>query len=257
MQHIDFEKYEVIDSVKYRYKINKLYAQSQLATKTPITNFCICICFKNNKKHFLSNMPDWAIEYHKIGGARSDEVFDLEQMKNKLYFIPQKNKYDKIQETLVDLEENKYGYYDAFSLIRRNVCCDFILLALTNKYETNPEVIYENYFENFEDFCISFIDNMKDEIFSRNHFAKNLSIFTNNNTLSKAIKRQCEKFSTNLTPRELECIYLIKAHYPPKIIAKNMGISEHTTRDYIKSIKKKLNSYSILEVIEKSIMLDL
>lgn len=249
-----YDQYNFIDSVKYRFKIQELFNQFDLTSKTGITNFCICFCFRDNIKYFLSNMPDWAIEYHNVGGARSDEVFNLELMREKIYFIPTKSDYDQIQSSLVNLEEEKYKYFDTYSIVRRSLDCDFILLALHNELITNPQEIYLKTHNIFEDFCLYFINNMKEEIFNKHPFSKNLLIFNDQNKLKNTIKLNLDFNLDKITSREKECIRLIRNHYPPKTIAKSMNISEGTVRDYIKSIKSKLDCNSNVGIIEKAMM---
>lgn len=142
-----FLQHEYIDSVKYRKKIKELFDSSTLFEKTGITNFCICISFRDDKKYFLSNMPDWAIQWYKIGGSRADEVFNLELMKNKNHFIPRDSDYDVIQNSFVIKEQNEYGYFDTYSLIRRCTDCTFVLLTLHNIAVDEPRKIYEKTFQ--------------------------------------------------------------------------------------------------------------
>jgi DNA-binding CsgD family transcriptional regulator len=254
---IDFASYENIDTVKYRDKIRRLYDEYCLFNKTGITNFCICICFRDNRKYYLSNMPDWAIQWRKAGGSRSDEVFDLELMKHKDYFFPRKSEYDMVQNSLVIREENEFNYFDTYSLIRRHIDCTFILLALHNKKIENPEEVYTNTRSEFENFCIFFIKNMLIEIMLSNKEYRVLQILSDRNLLEKVIKHGRVKQIDKLTERECECIKLIKINYPPKIIARTMSISEKTVRNYIESIKLKLQCVSIGDICEKAVQYDL
>ncbi len=253
----DFFPYEYIDSVKYRKKIEKLVDSFEFVKKTQITNFCICVCFRDNKKYFISNVPDWAIAYHKMGGARSDEVFDLEIMKNKNYFIPCSSNYDDIQKSLVIHEEQEYGYFDAYSLIRRCVDCTFILLALHNKVVVNHDEIYRNTYHDFENFCIFVIQNMLNEIKEKNKEHRSLQILNDSKLVAKVIKEGVIKPIPKMTAREIECIKLIKNNYPPKLIARTMSITEKTVRNYIDIIREKLDCSSTLDILEKAIQYDL
>lgn len=253
----DYFKYEHIDSVKYRNKIQELVHSFDLIKKTQITNFCVCICFRDNKKYFLSNMPDWAIEYHKIGGTRSDEVFELELMKNKNYFIPRCSNYDVVQNSLVVREELEYGYFDTYSLIRRHVDCTFILLALHKTAVVDNEKIYESTRDDFENFCIFFIQNMLSEIKEKNKEHRSLQILNDPKLIAKVIKQGIIRQIPKMTERELECIKLIKNNYPPKLIARTMSISEKTVRNYIDAIREKLGCSSTLDILEKAIQYDL
>jgi len=95
---------------------------------------------------------------------------------------------------------------------------------------------------------------MKKEIFNKHPFSKNLLIFNDQNKLKNTIKLNLDFNLDKITSREKECIRLIRNHYPPKTIAKSMNISEGTVRDYIKSIKSKLDCNSNVGIIEKAMM---
>lgn len=254
---LDYLLYEHIDSVKYRVKIRSLFDKYNLAEKTSITNFCICFCFRDNSKYYLSNMPDWAIQWYEIGGSRSDEVFDLALMKNKNYYIPRYAKYDPIQKSLVVKEEDEHGYYDVYSLIRRHIDCTIILLALMDGEPEDPKNMYDQTKDEFENFCIYFLKSMLDEIKSKNSENKKLQILSDVNLLERVIKNGVIKEIPKLTEREYECIKLIKNSYPPKLIARTMNISEKSVRNYIDSIRRKLECNSTLDIYEKSIQYDL
>lgn len=255
--NIDFSLYEHIDTVKHREKIKRLFQEYSLLEKTGISNFCICICFRDNRKYYLSNMPDWAIQWHKAGGSRSDEVFVLELMKNKNYFIPREHDYDMVQDSLVCREENEYGYFDTYSLIRRHNDCTFILLALHDQRMTDMEKIYADTCCEFENFCVYFIKNMMSEIMQSNREYRVLQVLHDDNLLERVIKDGTIKKIEHLTERERECIKLLKINYSPKMIARAMDISEKTVRNYIDAIKVKLGCVSIEGICEKAAQNDL
>ena len=52
-----------------------------------------------------------------------------------------------------------------------------------------------------------------------------------------------------LTNRELTVLSLLGEGVPPKQIAYRLGISVHTTRGYVKSLLRKLDSHSVLEAV--------
>ena len=52
-----------------------------------------------------------------------------------------------------------------------------------------------------------------------------------------------------LTNRELTVLSLLGDGVPPKQIAYRLGISVHTTRGYVKSLLRKLDSHSVLEAV--------
>jgi DNA-binding NarL/FixJ family response regulator len=52
-----------------------------------------------------------------------------------------------------------------------------------------------------------------------------------------------------LTPRELEVLTLLGQGRDPRGIAKDLGVTLHTCRGYVKSILAKLNVHSQLEAV--------
>lgn len=248
--------YENIGSVKYRQKIKELAIHFDLEGKTGITNFCVCTLFRDNQKYYLSNMPVWSVEFHRLGGARSDVVFDLEAMKGRNFYISSLQEQDDIQMTINNSHE-QHGYFDIYSLIRRSFDCSFILLALKTNPVNDPYQFYLQTREVFEDFCIYFISNMLEEIKLKNNEHKALLILNDTTFLSTIIKNNILQDKDKLTERERECIKLLKYGYPPKLIAKSMDISEKTVRNYIEMIREKLNCNSALEILQKAIQYDL
>ena len=247
---LSYENDHHIDSVKYAKKIDFIFKEFGLLDKTGISNFCICFCFRNNDKYYLSNMPDWSIKYHQLGGDRSDEVFDLRIMKNKDFYFPRKSDYDVVQSTLVHYQENNFNYFDTYSLIRRCVDSTIILLALHRKPIDTPLEVYEKTKQTFENFCFYFISNMLDEIKISNPIHKSYRLLNDKTFLEAIIKKQAVKNLIKLTEREKECILLLKNGHPTKTSAKYMGISEKTFRNYLEKIRSKLCCNSIPHLLE-------
>lgn len=57
------------------------------------------------------------------------------------------------------------------------------------------------------------------------------------------------ELAEQITPRELEVLGLLAEGRQPKEIARSLGISVHTCRDYVKSLLVKLDSHSALEAV--------
>lgn len=252
----DFRENQHIDSVKYYKKINWLVQKFGLVEKTGITNFCFCFHF-GDRKYFLSNLPDWAIEYHKMGGLRCDEVFDLVNMKGRDHFFPRTSDYDDLQVMLVKKEEKKYGYYDTYSLIRRCIDCTFIFLSLHNQPLEDRINCYKRTREIFEEFSIFFIESMKEEIFLKNVEAVNFKIFNDSVFLRKVIKKDFPFIDEKLTKKELQCITLLKKNYSIKLVSRNLCLTEKTVRKYLENIKSKMSIGTTSELINVAFMIDI
>lgn len=245
----NFRLFEHIASVKYRRYIAKLC--SKLRQQTSIDRICMCIIFNELQKFFLSNMPEWAIHYHQLGGARGDNVFDIESYRNQDVFFPRLTDYDLVQTQLVKIEESEYSHYDTFSIIRKSQQCSFIFLALHDIPTPNPRDIYNQNIKQFEKFCSSFLNNTTNIILEFHPEAKQYLIFSDKYYQYAVITKSYPKVYDQLTAREIEVLSLIAQNYKVNAAAKKLGISEKTVRNYLQIIRDKTFSSNTKEAIEK------
>lgn len=179
--------HQKIATVKYQKQIAKIC--HNLPKIGNISNICMCLIFNDLSRFFLSNMPDWAQDYHKIGGSRGDNVFYPEYYKNNDYFFPRESQYDHIQQQLVKIEEEKYNYFDTYSILRNSFECKIIFLCLHNKPINNIKDFYKQTINAFEDFAINFIIKTQDIIKEYNPKFSEILLLNNYEYLSLIIKK--------------------------------------------------------------------
>lgn len=63
------------------------------------------------------------------------------------------------------------------------------------------------------------------------------------------VPSEASELAERLSPRELEVLRLLAQGRDPRGIAKQLGVSIHTCRDYIKSVLAKLDAHSQLEAV--------
>lgn len=230
-----------IPTVKFKEKIKKHC--KNIPYDLGIDFFCLCIIdVLSNKKYFLSNMPEWAKEYHKIGGARCDEVFCPETY-TETFLIPSDLEYDFVQEQLVGKEEKIYGHYDTYSIIRRTENFTFIILALHNENKEDKLNIYQKTLPLLEKFIVNFILNMKEEIEESCEFILNNSYIFNVDFLNRAINTDWIR-DNKFTKSEINIIKKLRNHRMLKEISYDLGISVSTCRNHLQNIKNKMGVYS-------------
>jgi len=67
--------------------------------------------------------------------------------------------------------------------------------------------------------------------------------------LSAAVEQDRTMLQWNLTPRELDVLRLLGRGRDPRAIAKELGVTLHTCRGYVKSVLAKLGVHSQLEAV--------
>lgn len=245
----DFDDYNFLNSVRYARKIQYLSANMQ--NSVGFGHFCICIIDnKSADKYMLSNMPDWAIEYYKIGGYRSDKVFCKEFFHGKREFFPRLDVYDHIQQLLVEKEENIYGYFDLYALVRCCYECTFVLLAVDKENKIDVRKVYSQTYIAFEKFVVNFLCDMKEEIIDSCAFSDRLSLLYNEKYLNRVILTK--EPTCNLTETEKKIFSCCKDQLAPKEIALKLNLSEKTVRNNFCSLKEKLKVYSTKDLCKEA-----
>lgn len=253
MNHKAETEYNFLNSVRYADQIKRLSAS--IKSTVGFSNFCICIIDNlTAEKYMLSNMPDWAVEYYKLGGYRSDKVFCKEYVKGKREFFPRLDDYDYIQDILVKKEEGVYGYFDLYALVRTCYECTFILLAADKDSSLDSKKIFYETRGKFERFIIDFLSRMSDEILESCAFSDRLSLLYNNKYLSKIMLSP--DLNTDLTDTEKKVLAYFKDKSSPKEMALKLDLSERTIRNNILSLKEKLEVFSTRDLSREAFIYD-
>lgn len=244
----DLPHYLAIASVKHREYIREICCD--LHRIGQIKSICMAIIFNDAERFNLSNMPRWATHYYCLGGNRADEVFNIATYKQQDYFIPRSSAYDIVQHTLVSMEENLYGHYDTFAIIRQCSDCKFIFLALHDHPVAAPEELYKRCITSFAMFCCTFVTKTLVIIKAFNPDKQHLPIFNNSAHRQRVITKQPEYIMEPITSREKQMMKYLSHNASITTIAEQMSISPKTVRNKIHELTQKFYCHSKSELIE-------
>ena len=250
---VDLNDYtHLSDSIKFREKIDGLIQRFKCPKDIP--NFSISMLFRTGQRYYLSNMYLWAIPYRTMGMARGDADHDRALYHRKEFFIQRDISYDETQIPIIKILESRYKLFTTFAMIRQCPECDFIIEAYNNTKIDEPEKFYHQVRNNFENFICYFIDAMQPEIITALPDQAWLSILNDHEFRRKIITRQVSiEHSTNLTPREFQCLRLISEGLNNKEIAERLFLSPETINTHAKSIRQKLDCKNITEAVAKAL----
>ncbi|MGQ3892063.1 response regulator transcription factor [Legionella sp. CNM-4043-24] len=239
------------DSIRNRKKIDQLIYQ--LNCPKEITHFSISIMFRNGQRYYISNLYLWSIPYRTEGLCRGDVDHARSLYHGKEFFIQRDVQYDELQTAIVKILESRYNMHTTFAMIRQCYECDFIIETYHENKVDNPEDLYYQVRDQFEQFIWQFIDSMKSEIQAVIPELKWSSILTTSDEIKKTImRRSSSQSSVQLTVREKQCLDLIAKGLSNKLIADKLHISPETVATHAKSIRYKLDCKSISAAVYKA-----
>ncbi|HFL2714600.1 TPA: helix-turn-helix transcriptional regulator [Legionella pneumophila] len=247
---------ELSESIRFRTKID--YLMEQFKCPKDITNFSISIFFKSGQRYYISNLYLWAIPYRTEGLYRGDIDHDLNLYNGKEFFIQSNIQYDIMQIPIIQILETRYKLHTSFAMVRQCDECDFIIEAYNSEKVTDPQKLYFQVRDSFEEFICHFMDAMLQEIMSALPNQKWLSIFNDNEFRRNVIMRKVVKNSIpQLSSRELQCLSLISKGMTVKKISEILYLSAETVNTHAKSIRNKMNCANITEAVSKAFRLGL
>jgi DNA-binding CsgD family transcriptional regulator len=161
-----------------------------------------------------------------------------------------------MQIPIIQILESRYNLSTTFAMIRQCHECDFIIEAY-NKI-SDPQKLYHQVRDGFEQFICHFIDAMQQEIISALPEQKWLNILTDREYRRKVITRK-ELFHSlaMLSSRELQCLSLIADGLNTKEVAEQLFLSNETVSTHAKSIRQKMDCKNIAEAVAKAFRLGL
>jgi DNA-binding CsgD family transcriptional regulator len=242
---------ELSDSIRFRTKIDCL--TKQFNCPKDISNFSISMLFRGGERYYLSNLYLWAIPYRTEGLYRGDVDHDRALYHGKEFFIQRDVKYDSMQIPIIQILESRYNLSTTFAMIRQCHECDFIIEAYNKEKILDPQKLYHQVRDGFEQFICHFIDAMQQEIISVLPEQKWLNILTDREYRRKVITRK-ELFHSlaMLSSRELQCLSLIADGLNTKEVAEQLFLSNETVSTHAKSIRQKMDCKNIAEAVAKA-----
>ena len=212
--------------------------------------FVMYIVFNDGSRFVLSNIYHLLIPYYTDGFYKEDFSYNLKTTNNLDFYLCDKTK--SISDNFKEQLENRFNVHRAYYIIRRCVECSFIFGAIKDINFDSCTEIYNNTINDFEIFCIDFVDCFSNLIVSCNIKYKNSFILTNNQLRRAVIKGSYPK-KEELTNREKECLRLVSRGKTAKEVAKNLSISPFTVEKYYKNIREKLHCSTIIESVVEGI----
>ncbi|KTD02118.1 lipolytic enzyme / transcription regulator protein [Legionella geestiana] len=246
---------EISDSIRLRHKIDELMEQCSCPEEIP--NFSVSIIFKSGKRFYISNLYYWAIAYRTQGYQRADIDHAIDIYDGKEYFIQDKIPRDETQLAILEVMRSRYKLYTAFAMVRQCYECDVIIEAYQNMPVQNHDEYYSRNYQNFEKFIIAFLDQMIPELTDTLTEYAHLDFFKDKKFRASVISNRQNKILPVLTPRELQCLYLVSQGANPKSIAEQLFLSPDTVTTHIKAIRKKLKCNTITQAVIIAIKNDL
>ncbi|HAT4486927.1 TPA: helix-turn-helix transcriptional regulator [Legionella pneumophila] len=247
---------ELSDSIRFRAKID--YLIEKLKCPKEIHNFSISMFFHGGQRYYISNLYLWAIPYRTEGLYRGDVDHDRTLYNGKEFFIQRDIKYDAMQIPIIQILESRYSLSTTFAMVRQCEECDFIIEAYHSEKVEDPQKLYYQVRDNFEQFICLFFDEMLTEIMTAIPNQKWLAIFNDSEFRKSVITRKAvKKPLAQLTPRELQCLSLISKGMTIKKISEYLHLSSETVNTHAKSIRTKMSCVNITEAVSKAFRLGL
>ncbi|CDZ79393.1 LuxR family transcriptional regulatory, chaperone HchA-associated [Legionella massiliensis] len=141
-----------------------------------------------------------------------------------------------------------YGLYPVYHILRKHSECTFSFSVILDKPIANEIDFYYTTLNQFESFCVNFVDEFVDLIIETNPAYRFSFVFTNK-ALREAVIKQGYENKISLSLREQECILLTAQGKQPKLIARELNISPFTVEQYLKKIRRQLNCETITQAI--------
>lgn len=130
--------------------------------------------------------------------------------------------------------------------------CSFVFIA-TRRSDVATEAFFKKtWLDQFDNFCLDFIEKTKPIIL--NHYVdyKNAYIFNSVTYLTEVIKNK-DASSPSLTTRERQCLLAAMDGLSTKETARKLGISHLTVRCYLEKVREKFNSSTIAEAVGRAL----
>lgn len=217
-----------------------------------VTGFVSYVIFNDGHSFVLSNLDTAFLEmYWHEGLNKQDRSTDLS------YFSPQKKMYlcDDTKTVGDDLKSNlesKFKQHRTFYMTRSAPECRFVFGALHGHAVEQPDRLYESIKDDFQSFCINFIDETI-PLIKEHHPDYSRSFILNDKAYRHSALNMSVHQNNHLTEREAECLYWAAQGKSSEETAIIMSISRYTVEDFRKSIKRKLNCTTLVQAIYESI----
>lgn len=139
-----------------------------------------------------------------------------------------------------------------FYSIRHSPECNFVFAATWAEGAVADIFFRKKWLNQFDDFCISFVEKFKPIILSHHVNYRDAYVFNSTIHLTEIIKNKGTS-NQSLTPREKQCLLAAMDGLSTKETAKKLGISYTTVRGYLEAVRGKLSSSTIAEAVGRAL----
>lgn len=212
--------------------------------------FVMYIIFNNGDRFVLSNIYHLLVPYYTENLYQEDYSIKPSIICNTDYYTC--NNSNSVSERFKKILEDRLNIHRAYYIIRRCAECTFVFGAIKKNKFDNHHDVYVNTINDFENFCVSFVDQVLDIIKDYNPFYKNSFILTNH-TLRRAIIKRGYFDNEQITEREKEVLWWSSKGKSTKEIANILNISPATAQTHTRNIRNKLNCSTMTEAVVEAI----
>lgn len=130
--------------------------------------------------------------------------------------------------------------------------CAFVFAATWTSDAKVDALLKKGWGNQFDDFCVAFVEKFKPIILSHHANYKNSYVFNSETHLAEVIKNK-RFIHRPLTTREKQCLLAAMDGLSTKETARKLGISYTTVRGYLEEVRGKLHSSTIAEAVGKAL----
>lgn len=212
--------------------------------------FVMYIIFNDDSRFVLSNIYQLLLPYYTEGFYKQDFSYQPAIIHAGDHYLCDRTK--SITEDFKAELEERFGVHRAYYIVRPYTECTFVFGAIKGRKFDNCIDIYRSTIKGFEIFCAHFVESFLEIIRDYNPHYKNSFILTNPQ-LRKAVITGGYPKESDLTGREIECLWWASKGKSTKEVAKILGLSPETVATHNKRIREKLNCSTMIEAVVEGI----
>jgi DNA-binding CsgD family transcriptional regulator len=232
---------------QYWDRISKISASLNIP---PIRIFAVFMYVNTGEYAWMANKRESVKAYTESGLYRAD-VLQCAQFRkeNRVIYTDEYANLDPTQTTITKLMRDN-GFSRIYCLSRFCGDCS-VLLAANNIGDPleNPESIYKDTVDNFEDFCIHFIDEMLDVYLEALPTLEQTRFATDPTFRAMVIKNRSSAPHAKLSKGEREVLYWAGQGKTSEETGLLMNLTKSTLETYRKRAIAKLNASNITHAV--------
>jgi DNA-binding CsgD family transcriptional regulator len=228
-----------------QYKKNNNFFKAQLRLMK-LDDMAVYIRFNNDHGLLLSTCQMLLVSSEEQSWSEITAHKDVQPTESKNYYLG--DDAVSFYEVFSNVIKNNQYLKPVFCLPRKCTECEMIFIGFSHKIEQDLQSFYKQTVNNFELFCIRYLETFKSLIITIEPTYEYSFIFKNPAYLKEVIKTT-EQAKSLLTPSERACLSIALTGKSYKEIARELKISDQTVKDYYRKIRTKLSCDSVMEAV--------